>query len=81
MMTRPRPCSLPFTVYAARILRLRSAPARPHDDVGTFLNLFIDVHRSSVLYVFVLMSVYNDDHRKLACAQHITPYRDCVGRL
>lgn len=78
MVTRPRPSSLPFTVSAARILRLRSALARPHDDVGTSL---VDVHRSSVLYVFVLMSVYNDDHRKLACAQHITPYRDCAGRL
>jgi hypothetical protein len=34
----------------------------------------------SVLHVFALMP-YNNDHRKFACAQHITPYRDCAGRL
>lgn len=47
-------CRLHSTVSAARLLRLRSAVVRPHDDVDTFLNLFIDIRRSSVLYVFAL---------------------------
>ena len=83
MVTRPGIFrSIHSTVSAARLLQqLRGALARPHDNVGAFLVPFIDVHRSGVLYVFALMTVYNNDHRKIACAQHTMPHRDRAGRL